>query len=94
MTIGKKIAAGFALPLAILVVVGAVAYASTVRLVETAEAVAHEQETLREIERLLSVLKDAETGQRGYVITGKDSYLAPYNDALKEIKPALDHLHA
>jgi len=92
MTIGKKIAAGFALPLAILVVVGAIAYGSTVRLIDTAESVAHEQEVLREIERLLSILKDAETGQRGYVITRKDSYLDPYREALKEIKPSLNHL--
>ena len=29
-------------------------------------------------ERLLSSLKDVETGQRGFVITGRDDYLVPY----------------
>ena len=32
-------------------------------------------EVLLHLERLLSDLKDAETGQRGYVITGKKMYL-------------------
>ncbi|QRM54117.1 CHASE3 domain-containing protein [Sinorhizobium sp. BG8] len=31
---------------------------------------------------LLSALQDAETGQRGYVITGEEAYLRPYEDAL------------
>jgi len=31
----------------------------------------------------LSALKDAETGQRGFLLTGKDAYLAPYNDGIR-----------
>ncbi len=47
------------------------------------------------IERLsdtLSVLKDAETGQRGFLLTGDEQYLAPYQRALAEIKTNLQHL--
>jgi signal transduction histidine kinase len=32
----------------------------------------------------LSALKDAETGQRGYLITGKSAYLAPYDAGLRD----------
>lgn len=35
----------------------------------------------RQLETVLSTLKDAETGQRGYLLTGKDSYLEPYEAA-------------
>ncbi|TFW06768.1 diguanylate cyclase [Oxalobacteraceae bacterium OM1] len=42
----------------------------------------------RQYERLLDVLRDAETGQRGYIITGKDSFLTPYHAAVGEL-PAL-----
>jgi methyl-accepting chemotaxis protein len=38
---------------------------------------------------LLSELKDAETGQRGYLITGYDSYLEPYQSALAAIQGTL-----
>jgi CheY-like chemotaxis protein/signal transduction histidine kinase/CHASE3 domain sensor protein len=38
-------------------------------------------ELLGRLEGLLSTLKDAETGQRGFLLTGEESYLAPYTDA-------------
>ena len=38
----------------------------------------HTHQVLEKIESLLSEMKDAETGQRGYLLTGKDRYLAPY----------------
>src|SRR5580658_6238932 len=41
---------------------------------------------------LLSSLKDAETGQRGFLLTGDDRYLEPYRQALRDASPALDTL--
>jgi PAS domain S-box-containing protein len=35
--------------------------------------------------KLLSMLVDAETGQRGFLLTGKEQYLEPYNHAILEI---------
>ena len=43
---------------------------------------------LSALENLLSTLKDAETGQRGFLLTGESSYLTPYNKAVSEL-PAL-----
>lgn len=43
---------------------------------------------------LLSLLKDAETGQRGYLLTGEEEYLAPYREALVEIPARLSALSA
>lgn len=34
---------------------------------------------------LLSILTDAETGQRGYLITGRESYLQPYADSVARV---------
>src|SRR5262245_1832042 len=39
-------------------------------------------ELTRHVEGLLSSLKDAETGQRGFLLTGDDEYLAPYEAAI------------
>jgi len=44
------------------------------------------------LEQLLSLLRDAETGQRGYLITGRDEYLAPYVDATSKVGTQLDEL--
>jgi signal transduction histidine kinase len=38
----------------------------------------------------MSSAKDAETGNRGYLITGEDAYLAPYNEAVRELPGELD----
>jgi methyl-accepting chemotaxis protein len=41
---------------------------------------------------LLASLRDAETGQRGFLLTGEDRYLESYRQALTEIPTALDTL--
>src|SRR5580692_6280254 len=41
---------------------------------------------------VLTLLVDAETGQRGYLLTGKDSYLAPYRNALLKVPSTLASL--
>ncbi len=43
------------------------------------------QEFLTQLESVLSTLKDAETGQRGFLLTGKESFLEPYNGATSRI---------
>jgi PAS domain S-box-containing protein len=47
---------------------------------------------LQHLEDFLSLLKDAETGQRGYLLTGDASYLKPYSDALSQVQMELDAL--
>ncbi len=49
-------------------------------------------ETRIAVQRLKELAVDAETGQRGYLLTGKDAYLKPYNDASAEIETTLDFL--
>jgi len=83
--VGTKIGIGFGIVLTIFVIVGAVAYRSVVRQTDTANAVTHTYAVENELTQLLSSLQDAETGQRGYLITGSDSYLAPYTAALPQI---------
>lgn len=41
---------------------------------------------------LRSMMQDAETGQRGYIITGEPSYLEPYDKARSEITAQIDTL--
>ena len=45
------------------------------------------------IDRLFGEIKDAETGQRGYLLTGKSDYLLPYHDALRELQQTQAQLH-
>ncbi len=47
-----------------------------------------------QLQSVLVSLIDAETGQRGYLLTGSARYLAPYNSAIHEIPLTLDALRA
>ena len=77
-TFGRRIVAGFTLPLLLLVGIGAVAYRSISSLTSTNHLVAHTHQVLEDTTEVLSLMKDSETGQRGYVITGDESFLQPY----------------
>jgi methyl-accepting chemotaxis protein len=91
-SIGKKIGSGFGLALIALTMVGAVSYDSTSKLIDSAEWVRHTHEVLNGLDELLSGMKDAETGQRGYVITGEARYLEPYQGAREAVDEKLKHL--
>ena len=56
------------------------------------ESLAHAREVLFQLEQAESALKDAESGQRGYLFTGDGAYLAPYDRATQEIGPRIDSL--
>jgi len=43
---------------------------------------------------LLSLLKDAETGQRGFLLTGRETYLDPYTSAMANIPGVLGKLRS
>lgn len=91
-SVGIKIGGGYSLGLIILVLIGITSYQSATRFIEASESTTHTYKVLRGLESLLSLLKDAETGQRGYIITGKDSYLEPYQNATKEIGVEIEDL--
>lgn len=65
----------------------------TLRAMETAtHQRASARESLLASSTLLSVLKDVETGQRGYILTGNPIYLAPYETGLALANPAFVRL--
>ena len=49
---------------------------------------------LRLIDDVLSTMKDAETGERGFLLTGKQSYLQPYLTATANLPGQLDSLQS
>ena len=83
--VGTKIGAGFGIALAIFVVVGIVSYRNVEQQAEDAAWVAHTHEVISTLTKVLSAMQDAETGQRGFLITGDESYLAPYNSGIATV---------
>src|SRR5579863_9539687 len=91
-TIGRKIGGGFALAMAALLIIGGVSYYSTATLVHFLSLRTHSLQVLVNLRHLIAVLKDAETGQRGFLITGEDRYLKSLNTALGQTDPILKDL--
>src|SRR5215467_8516476 len=91
-TAGKKLLAGFGLSAFTLVAIAFIAYVNTGRLIDNDAWVKHTYQVRTELADLLSQMKDAETGQRGYLLTGDDNYLAPYKAAIVVVKGTLDEL--
>jgi CHASE3 domain sensor protein len=77
-----------ALPLAVVVLVGSMlSYRSYVLLQQNTNLVVHTYQVLDGTRDLLLAAEDAETGQRGFVITGDDSFLSPYIQASERTIP-------
>ncbi|HEX8699921.1 MAG TPA: CHASE3 domain-containing protein [Myxococcaceae bacterium] len=81
--------------MAAFIALGVIATLSLLSLRQLSESYRHLSHTLDVLaseERLLSLLKDAETGQRGYLLVQGPRYLEPYHAAIREIGPELDRL--
>src|ERR1700693_1146339 len=91
-TFGRKIAAGFTLAFLLLLGIGAVAYRSITSLTKTSQLISHTHKVLEDIAGVLDLLKDAETGQRGYVITANEAFLEPYQTGVAGVSATIKDL--
>jgi CHASE3 domain sensor protein len=71
-----------------------VAYRTTDALIENAHRVTRTHEILEHLTRALSLVKDAETGQRGFVLTGDPAYLEPYENAVRDMDATMADLRS
>lgn len=92
VSIEKKVASGFAATLLFLAVVSGISYWSVTRLARLAEQVDRSNQRLQRFEHLFSSLKDAETGQRGYLLTGQSAYLTPHRLGVQSAQLELQDL--
>lgn len=86
-----------ALPVTVVVVVGAfLSYRSHAILRQNRDLVVHTYEVMSATQRVLLAAEDAETGQRGFIITGDPAFLEPYRQATQVTVPQelknLEHL--
>jgi len=83
---------GFALALVILTIIGLLNYLNIKKMNEEERWEHHTYAVAREFDELLSALQDVETGERGFVITGKEDFLKPYHAAFDQIDLKLAHI--
>ncbi|MES2035734.1 MAG: response regulator [Pseudomonadota bacterium] len=81
---------GLIVVLAFFLVSGWVAYRNIEVLRASNERIRHTHSVLIALDDLLSAAQDAETGQRGYLLTGVDKYLDPYTAAVTDVGARMD----
>jgi PAS domain S-box-containing protein len=86
----RKLLLLLALEATISLALGAALYSSVEGLQRNARSVAKTLVVVRSIDTALALLKDAETGARGYLLTGKEPYLAPFHRAAPLIDAEFD----
>lgn len=91
---GSNFSISFGLAAAVFFFVGSgiISYRNMQILNEDVRLVTHTHEVILALEDLLTLTKDAETGQRGFVITGEDRYLEPYTMATEHVKEQLNKI--
>src|SRR5215208_3619985 len=81
----RGVVGGFALVGSALLLTHFLGIANLRRVYDATEDVAHSFQVKASLEQLLTTLIDAETGERGFVLTGDSSYLEPYERARSRI---------
>jgi PAS domain S-box-containing protein len=77
LLVETKVFAGFAVAVAVLASVGVFSYQSALSFIRTSDSVARSREITETLEEFFSVVSQAESGQRGYLVTGDEEFLRP-----------------
>lgn len=88
----RNLQLGYGFSILMLILIGFISYRTVNSLFISNQAVEHSTLVIQKLEKALSLMKDAETGQRGYLLTGRKQFLDPYNGsallALQQIDDA------
>lgn len=76
----------------VFLVTGAATSQSLNRLIQTIHEITETQKHIRELDQLMIGLLNAESAQRGYLLTGQDEYLEPYLEAYRDFEIAHEGL--
>ncbi|ADB38735.1 sensor histidine kinase [Spirosoma linguale] len=91
-TMNQRIAFGFIVAMVLITSGFAISFYSYSRYDEDMQRVRNTYEVIGSLENVLSLMKDVETGSRGYVITNDSAYLEPYNKAMQLLPGQFEHL--
>src|SRR5579872_3289172 len=86
LSLARKLALAFSVGPLIFLIVGWVTHSNLSQLDAARLWVTHTHDVIERANALLLKLVDAETGERGFLLTGEDPYLDPYRQALSSIQ--------
>src|SRR5690348_2144811 len=90
----KNLTGGLGISLLILLVSSVASFISIRQLIKSSEWVAHTHTVIQKLEEIISNTKDAETGQRGFLLTHDVTYLSSYNGTYEKVNSNFDQVIA
>ena len=90
LEVRQKILVGNSIAALILILFVLLIYLSTNQMLETTQWVSHTEEVIAYGHQLMEELLNMETGERGFLITGKKEFLEPYEKAQNDFRKTLD----
>ena len=78
-TLKNNLRLGLGLSLIVLFTSSLASWISINNLIKSSDLVARSNEILSSLDNVIAAVKDAETGQRGFLLTGEDVFLEPYH---------------
>ncbi len=88
----RNLQIGFGLSLLLLIVSSAASYVSIQNLIKSSELVNKTTYIINQLDEIISTLKDAETGQRGFLLTGEKDFLKPYTGSEQKCMLILNNI--
>ncbi|MDQ8005108.1 MAG: response regulator [Pedobacter sp.] len=74
---------GLGISLLLLIITSVASFVSIKNLIKSADMVVESNAIINDVDNIVSMLKDAETGQRGFLLTGNTVFLDPYERGIK-----------
>ena len=90
----RKFAIAYAVAIAVLIINLVVTFWNLNSISRTWDALALSHDVVVGLDDVLSNLRDAETGQRGYLLTGDERYLEPYTKSHAVVATSIDRLRS
>src|SRR6201999_4216266 len=90
----RNLQIGFGLSLFILIITSVASWSSIHNLLSSSKWGDHTDSVINEVTTTLTTLTDAETGQRGYLLTGDTAFLQPYYGANEKALSLIDKIQA
>ena len=92
-SVGRSVAALLAGAFLLLLLVNVATFVMIGRTAQVNDSIENAQQMRRAARTVLIAVTDAETAQRGFLLTGRPQYLQPFEEARRSLGPALEILH-
>jgi signal transduction histidine kinase/CHASE3 domain sensor protein/ActR/RegA family two-component response regulator len=91
-SITARLFSAFTIMLIVILTVIIISYKNSRKIIDSTDMIIHTHEVLTSLGQVKANLLNLETGQRGFIITGKQKYLKPYTTSLKVVQENIARL--